>query len=97
MKNKLIRNVTLMAVSAVLIFFFSLCSTGGSGPSAPHGDGGSAWVVVWLSEENLGCTAEIDKDIFFSRSTDNGATWSAAQTLNSNADSDTRGDWFSEY
>jgi len=51
-------------------------------------------VVAWLSDENLGGTAGTDEDIFVTRSTDNGASWSVVQTLNSNAGSDTGGDWF---
>jgi Neuraminidase (sialidase) len=60
-------------------------------------DSSGNWLAMWQSDEDLGGTAGGEFDIFFSRSTDNGATWTAAQTLNSNADSDTRGDWFSEY
>jgi Neuraminidase (sialidase) len=84
MKGKLIKQVSLAVVSLTLILGFSLCSTGGDG------DGDNVmWVSVWTSVEDLGGTAGTDYDIFFSRSTDNGVTWSAVQTLNSNANTDT--------
>ena len=51
-------------------------------------DGSGNWVATWYSDENLGGTAGADSDIFVSRSTDNGATWSAVATLNTNADTD---------
>jgi len=51
-------------------------------------DGVGNWVTVWYSSENLGGTVGWDHDIFVSRSTDNGASWSATATLNSNATSD---------
>jgi phosphoribosyl-AMP cyclohydrolase len=57
-------------------------------------DGSGIWVAVWSSPENLGGTAGTDTDIFFSRSTDNGVSWSAVQTLNSNADDDSGGDFY---
>ena len=47
-------------------------------------DGAGNWVAVWGSSENLGGTAGTDWDIFVSRSTDNGATWTAPVTLNTN-------------
>jgi len=49
----------------------------------------STWVVVWISTDTLGDTVGDDYDIFFSQSTDNGATWSAPEALNSYAGSDT--------
>ena len=49
----------------------------------------STWVVVWISTDTLGDTVGEDYDIFFSQSTDNGATWSAPAALNSYATSDT--------
>ena len=57
-------------------------------------DGLGNWVAVWPSTVNLGDTAGTDDDIFVSRSTDNGATWSAPATLNNNADTDLGYDWF---
>lgn len=51
-------------------------------------DGSGTWVVVWDSTENLGGVIGTDTDILFSRSTDNGATWSAPKPLKSNAATD---------
>lgn len=48
-------------------------------------------VIVWNSIENLG-VINTDDDIFFSRFTDNGASWSAVHVLNPNATTDTSGD-----
>ncbi|HUT66697.1 MAG TPA: sialidase family protein [Spirochaetota bacterium] len=53
-------------------------------------DGSGTWVTVWRSMEIFNDSG-IDRDIFFSRSTDNGASWSASQVLGSaNTDSDER-------
>jgi hypothetical protein len=51
------------------------------------------WIAVWQSREDLS-DAGIDSDIFFSRSTDDGVSWSASQALNSNATADTGNDLF---
>jgi hypothetical protein len=51
-------------------------------------DGAGNWVAVWYSEENLGGTIGTDRDILVSRSTDNGATWTAPAALNTNAGTD---------
>ena len=56
-------------------------------------DGNGNWGVVWNSNEDLGGTAGTDYDIFFTRSVDNGASWSNVQTLNSNANTDTGDDF----
>ena len=56
-------------------------------------DGSGNWLVVWRSDENLGGTIGTDVDVLIARSTDNGATWSAPEPLNSNADSDTGSDY----
>jgi len=48
-------------------------------------DGDGNWVVVWLSNNDLGGTIGVDYDILFSRSTNNGATWSTPTFLNSAA------------
>jgi len=55
-------------------------------------DRDSVWITVWDSDENLGGSAGVDSDIFFSRSTNAGATWSAPQLLNTNGNSDTGSD-----
>lgn len=56
-------------------------------------DGAGNWVVVWDSNDTLGVpTGTIpfkDHDIFFSRSADDGLTWSAPAALNSDAASTT--------
>ena len=51
-------------------------------------DGGGNWLAVWTSSDDLGGTIGSDTDILVSRSTDNGATWSAPAALDTNADSD---------
>jgi len=51
-------------------------------------DGSSTWVGVWSSDNNLGSTIGDDFDVLFTRSTDDGATWSAAAALYPNAASD---------
>jgi Neuraminidase (sialidase) len=56
--------------------------TGGENHPAVMTDGNGTWVTVWRSSEDFN-GAGFDQDIFFSRSTDNGATWSASQPLNS--------------
>ena len=53
-------------------------------------DGDGTWVSVWSSVHNLNGTAGTDSDIFVSRSTDNGATWSATALLDSTGTSDSR-------
>jgi len=57
-------------------------------------DGIGNWVAVWLSSDTLGVTIGTDFDILVSRSTDNGATWSAPAALNTNAGSDSGTDEF---
>jgi len=55
-------------------------------------DGGGNWVAVWSSSEDLGGIGT-DSDILVARSTDNGATWTAPAALNSNAATDSGGDF----
>jgi len=55
-------------------------------------DGYGDWVVVWTSNDSLGATIDFDLDILVSRSTDNGATWSAPSALNTNAATDSGDD-----
>lgn len=50
------------------------------------------WVAVWGSNDTLGGTTGTDADILVAGSTDNGATWTAPQALNTNAGSDTGAD-----
>jgi hypothetical protein len=51
-------------------------------------DGAGNWVALWQSNETLGGTIGTDEDIFVSRSTDNGLTFSPPAPLNTNAASD---------
>jgi Neuraminidase (sialidase) len=51
-------------------------------------DGAGNWVAVWESEDSLAGTIGNDPDILVSRSTDAGATWTAAEPLNTNAATD---------
>jgi hypothetical protein len=59
-------------------------------------DGGGNWVAVWWSNDRLGGTIGTDDDILVSRSTDNGATWTAVAALNTNAASDSGDDRHSQ-
>ena len=56
-------------------------------------DGNGTWIAVWYSGDDLGGTVDTDFDIFFARSTDNGASWSTVQALNANAATDTERDY----
>jgi len=78
--------LSFVVISISLVFIFSLCGS--------QGDGLKTWILVWFSNEDLGGTAGTDLDIFAARSTDNGASWSTVQTLNSNANTDTGHDAF---
>ena len=51
------------------------------------------WVTVWYSNENLGGTIGTDNDVFVSRSGDDGAAWTAPAALNTNAATDSGGDF----
>jgi Neuraminidase (sialidase) len=54
-----------------------------------------SWLVVWRSNDDLddlGPSIGTDNDVLASRSTDNGATWSAPEPVNNDAGSDTGGD-----
>jgi len=57
-------------------------------------DGAGTWVAVWKSYDSLGDTIGTDADIFIARSADDGATWTAAAALNTNAAGDLRGDGY---
>ena len=56
-------------------------------------DGQGHWVAVWSSNDSLSGTIGTDYDILIARSTDNGATWTAPAALNTNAASDSGGDY----
>ncbi|UCE58928.1 MAG: DUF4215 domain-containing protein [Phycisphaerales bacterium] len=51
-------------------------------------DGQGYWLAVWHSSDDLGGTIGTDYDIFFSTSTNNGASWTGPEPLNTNAASD---------
>jgi hypothetical protein len=55
-------------------------------------DSAGAWIVAWSSKDSLGGTIGSDGDILFSRSTDDGETWSPAAVLNTNAADDSADD-----
>ncbi len=57
-------------------------------------DGLGNWVAAWHADDNLGGLSGTDSDIFVSRSTDGGATWTAEALLNTNGNSDTGNDEF---
>jgi hypothetical protein len=59
-------------------------------------DGLGTWVAVWDSTDALGGTIGRDGDILVARSTDGGATWSAAAALAPNADTDSGDDLFAQ-
>jgi arylamine N-acetyltransferase len=52
------------------------------------------WVVAWDSNDSLGGAIDWDQDILVSRSTDNGATWTAPAPLNTNAATDSGNDYY---
>jgi hypothetical protein len=51
------------------------------------------WVAVWESTDTLGGAMGGEGDIIVAHSTDNGATWSVPAPLNTNAATDSGGDW----
>jgi hypothetical protein len=51
-------------------------------------DGRGTWIAVWRSFDALGDTIGTDADVLFARSTDDGANWTAAAALNTNAAND---------
>lgn len=52
----------------------------------------SVFIAAWTSTHDFDGVADTDKDIFYARSTDNGATWTGHGVLNSYANGDTRVD-----
>jgi hypothetical protein len=62
----------------------------GSPSIATNGNG--IWIATWFTMETENRSATGDMDIYFSRSTDNGATWSAALNLNSPGMNDSKFD-----
>jgi hypothetical protein len=66
------------------------------GPSATTDDGDDlvpclstdrkgTWIAAWYSKQSLNRTLHFDRNILFSRSTDNGLTWSTNAPLNADA------------
>lgn len=56
-------------------------------------DGAGVWIAVWETTGRVSSTyLGSDGEIVFSRSVDNGATWSDPETINDDADVDPRGD-----
>ncbi len=55
-------------------------------------DGRGHWVAVWTSNDSLGDSIGVDRDVLMSRSSDNGNSWSPARALNLNAAVDSRED-----
>lgn len=60
-------------------------------PDVAWDSANGVWLVVWQSTNSLGGTIGIDNDVFVARSTDAGATWSAAAPLNPDAATDQLG------
>ena len=56
-------------------------------------DGAGNWVAVWHSNDSLGGAIGTDYDILTARSSNNGATWTAPKSLNTNAFSDSGDDF----
>ncbi len=59
-------------------------------------DGFGQWVAVWFSNDTLGGTIGDDNDILVARSTDDGASWTDPEPLNTNAATDTGSDYYPE-
>lgn len=65
-----------------------------AGDQFPHhlGDGKGNWVAAWVSSGDWNSELGGDGDILFAVSADDGVTWSSAQPLDSNANTDTAWD-----
>ncbi len=48
-------------------------------------DGAGLWIAAWESTDPLGATVGVDFDIFYSRSLNNGGSWSSVSVLNNSA------------
>ncbi|MCJ7509902.1 MAG: M23 family metallopeptidase, partial [Dehalococcoidia bacterium] len=59
-------------------------------------DGAGHWLAVWESNDIPGGTIGTDYDILVARSTHNGAIWTAPTALNTNAATDSGGDYMSQ-
>ena len=55
-------------------------------------DGAGNWITVWYAQDHPGGMYGLDMDIFVSRSTDDGITWTAPTAVDTNATHDFRND-----
>jgi hypothetical protein len=55
-------------------------------------DRSGQWLAVWSSDDGLDGSQRADYEVFFARSSDNGATWTAPAVLNANGATDIGGD-----
>lgn len=62
--------------------------SGYDGSSRIATDTAGNWVVTWMSDNLIGSNGTDDEDVHFSRSTDNGVTWTAPAALNTDASTD---------
>lgn len=56
-------------------------------------DGAGTWMATWESEDDLGGTIGTDVDILVATSVDNGSTWTAPIPVNTNAATNSGGDY----
>ena len=56
-------------------------------------NGAGLWIAAWLTTNSFGGELGSDHDLMFSRSMDNGVTWSDPAILNTNARTDSGYDW----
>lgn len=56
-------------------------------------DGVGNWIAVWHSEDDLGGTIGVDRDILFARSAGDATTWTDPLPLNSDATTDNKWDF----
>lgn len=61
---------------------------GGISGSVQVGMSGLAWIIMWATTDSLGGTIGTDADIVFSRSLDQGATWSPTRPITAAARTD---------
>ncbi|MFC1734494.1 hypothetical protein ACFL1X_00140 [Candidatus Hydrogenedentota bacterium] len=71
---------------------FLASNSGGGSHIATDGHG--MWMVAWISDDDIGGTIGTDEDILFSRSANNGVTWSTPAPVNADAATDARDESF---
>lgn len=64
----------------------------GYAPAALTSASGGVWIAAWQSFENIGGAIGTDADILYTRSTNDGLTWSSAAALNPDAPTDAEND-----